>query len=466
MDPETGLDDVRNVGITGGKIMSISTKKLRGRDTIDAKGLVVAPGFIDLHAHVQSPLTFKLHAQDGVTTALELESGVYPVARWYKDREGKTPINYGASVSHSLAKSIAMGALPWAYVNQSDGTVESAEGEFNEAAAQALMAPTSPAQIAEMDRILNEGLSQGGLGFGFFLVAPLASSVAEMQHFYGLAAKAKVGSFIHMRSVEAVEPVVAAAEAIDAARASGAAIHLVHVGSSGLSQTKAILKLVGDAQNEGLAITTEVYPYTAASSSMDDPRTTEENMQAFGVAYSDLEFVETGERLTKESFAAYKVSRPTAELAVHLMKEPDVAAAVASPLTAIASDGGDFINGRGHPRGAGTFARVLGLYARDHNALPLMDAVRKMTLLPAQILENFVPQMKERGRIQEGMAADITIFDPNTISDAATYSDPDAPSRGIAHVLVNGQPVLRNYSYIDTALPGIAIRNAVQARQP
>lgn len=466
MDPESGLDAVRNVGISGGKIVSISNESLSGKDVIDAKGLVVSPGFIDLHAHVQSPLTFKLHAQDGVTTSLELESGAYPITRWYQDREAKTPINYGASVSHSLAKSIAMGALPWAYVNQSDGTVEAAEEKFDEAAATALMVPASPVQIAEMDRILKLGLNEGGLGFGFFLVDPIASSVEEMRHFYGLAADAKVGSFIHMRSAETVEPIVAAQEAIDAARSTGAAIHLVHVGSSGLSQTKQVLDLVADAQREGLAITTEVYPYTAASSSMDDPRTTEENMKIFGVDFSDFEFVETGERLTQESFRAYKKSRPTAELAVHLMKEADVTAAVVSPVTAIASDGGDFIDGKGHPRGAGTFARVLGGYVRDRQALPLMEALRKMTLLPAQILETFVPQMKERGRLQPGMVADITIFDPETISDAATFSDPDAPSRGIAFVLVNGQPILKNRQFIDGVFPGVAIRNAVTEPHP
>lgn len=466
MDPETGLDAVRNIGISGGKIVSISTEWLEGRDNIDAKGLIVSPGFIDLHAHVQSPLTFKLHAQDGVTTALELESGVFPVARWYQDREAKTPINYGASVSHSLALSIAKGALPWAYVAQSDGTVETAAKRFDDAAAQALSAPTSPAQIAQVARILTDGLNDGGLGLGFYIVAPLDPSVDDMVRFFRLAADRKVGSFVHMRSTESVEPIVAAQEIVAAAKVTGAAIHIVHVNSSGLSQTKAILDAVEQAQHAGLKVTTEVYPYTAASSSMDDPRTTEENMKIFEVDFSDFEFVETGERLTRESFRAYKISRPTAELAVHLMKEADVTAAVVSPLTAIASDGGDFIEGKGHPRGAGTFARVLGVYVRDQKALPLMEALRKMTLLPAQILETFVPQMKERGRLQPDMTADITIFDPDEIADGATFSDPDAPSRGIAFVLVNGQPVLKDGQFIDGVFPGVAIRNAGAAPLP
>lgn len=466
MDPESGLDAVRNIGIAGGKIVTISTEPLEGQENIDAKGLVVSPGFIDLHAHVQSPLTFKLHAQDGVTTALELESGVFPVARWYQDRDAKTPINYGASVSHSLARSIAKGALPWSYVAEFDGTVETATARFDDAAAQALAVPTTPAQIAEVARILNDGLNDGGLGLGFYVVAPLDPSVAEMVHFYRLAADRKVGSFVHMRSFESVEPIVAAQEIAAAARVTDAAIHIVHVNSSGMSQTRAVLDIVGQAQREGLNVTTEVYPYTAASSSMADPRTSEENMKRFNIDFSDLEFVETGERLTRETFRAYKISRPTAELAVHLMKEVDVKAAVVSPLAAIASDGGDFIEGKGHPRGAGTFARVLGVYVRDQKALPLMEALRKMTLLPAQILETFVPQMKERGRLQPGMTADITIFDPAEIADRATFSDADAPSRGIAFVLVNGRPIVKDHQFIDGVFPGVAIRNAVTAPRP
>lgn len=466
MDPETGLDAVRNLGISDGKILAISSAPLRGKDRIDAKGLIVSPGFIDMHAHVQSPLTFRLHAQDGVTTALELESGVYPVARWYKDRADKTPINYGASVSHSLALSIGMGALPWDYVAQSDGTVESAGKTMDDRAAQALSVRANPAQIAEMDRILIDGLNEGGLGLGFYLVSPLDSPAADMVHFYRLAASRKVGSFVHMRSAERVEPIAAAREVVDAARTTGAAIHIVHVGSSGMAQTKDILELVAKAQTEGLAVTTEVYPYTAAASSMDDPRTTEENMKTFGIDFSDFELVETGERLTRDSFREYKKSRPKAELAVHLMKEADVSAAIASPRTAIASDGLDIVGGKGHPRGAGTFARVLGHYVRDEKTLPMMEALRKMTLLPARILESSVPQMRQRGRIQPGMIADITIFDPARISDASTFRNPDAASRGIIFVLVNGQPVLRNGQFVDNVFPGVAIRNATHAAHP
>jgi dihydroorotase len=124
----------------------------------------------------------------------------------------------------------------------------------------------------------------------------------------------------------------------------------------------------------------------------------------------------------------------------------------------IASDGVPLINGQGHPRGIGTNARVLGRYVRDEKLLPLMDAIAKMTLLPAQRLERWVPQMANKGRLKVGADADITVFDPATVMDRATYEKPDQPSVGIIHVLVSGASVLRNSSLVPNAVPGMAIR--------
>jgi N-acyl-D-aspartate/D-glutamate deacylase len=114
------------------------------------------------------------------------------------------------------------------------------------------------------------------------------------------------------------------------------------------------------------------------------------------------------------------------------------------PLTMIASDGGLSPGGKGHPRTAGTFARVLGQYVREESALPLMDALRKMTLMPAQRLEKRVPAMRDKGRLRAGADADITVFDPATVRDASTYAQPALPSLGIRHVLVNGTVVVKD----------------------
>jgi dihydroorotase len=133
-------------------------------------------------------------------------------------------------------------------------------------------------------------------------------------------------------------------------------------------------------------------------------------------------------------------------------------AALVHPGVMIASDGVPLINGQGHPRGIGTNARVLGRYVRDEKLLSLNDAIAKMTLLPAQRLETWVPQMRNKGRLKVGADADITIFDPQLVIDRATYEKPDQPSVGIMHVLVGGTPVLRNAALVPNAVPGQAIR--------
>jgi len=461
MDPETKLDAIRSVGIRAGKIVAISEQSLQGKETINAAGLVVAPGFIDMHAHVQSDVTFKLHAQDGVTTALELEYGAYPVKRWYDDRAGKAAINYGVSTSHILARATVFGALN---PNEIDGSVEDASSKVSAAGDSWMTKPATPEQLDSMSDLLSQGLSEGGVGLGYHLAVTPGADVDEMLYFYQFSAEKNVGNYVHIRSFGSVSPTEAGREVVAAAEKTGAAIHVVHIGSSGLWETRDVLDILYTGQQKGLALSTEVYPYTAAESSMDDPRANEESLKSIGATFADLELVETGERLTKETFYKYKKTKPHAELAAHIMKPADVDAAITHPMTMIASDGGNFIDGRGHPRGAGTFARILGHYVREKQNLSLMDGIKKMTLMPAQVLEGTSPDMKQRGRIQAGMIADITIFDPEIVGDAATYMHPIRPSKGIAHVLVNGQAIVRDYHLVEDAYPGLPIWGALKTQ--
>ena len=135
----------------------------------------------------------------------------------------------------------------------------------------------------------------------------------------------------------------------------------------------------------------------------------------------------------------------------------NVRAAVVSPLTMIASDG-HLAKGHGHPRTAGTYALVLGRYVREEKALTLMDALRKMTLMPAQRLENRAPMFKDKGRIRVGADADITVFDPGRVIDKATYEKPLQYSDGIQFVLVNGVAVVKDGQLVDGVFPGRAAR--------
>jgi len=461
MDPETGLDAVRNVGVLNGEIVSISQQPIKGAKVIDAAGLVVAPGFIDMHAHDHSDFTHRLHAQDGVTSALELESGVFPVDKWYGSRIGGSTINFGASVSHGLVRAIAFGVM-----KEAELTGDTSQDE-NVAARQIgwQNQNTTPEQRAQMDALIYKGLKQGAVGIGYHLAYTPGADHEEMLHFYEFSAKEKVPNFVHYRSIGQVTPLEGAREIIDGAEKTGAAIHAVHVNSSGLWQTREVLELLEGGQKRGLDVSTEVYPYTGAHANLHSPIASKETLARFKLDYSDLQLVSTGERLTEKTYDYYKEHDASGELIAHVMKQENIDLAVEHPITSIGSDGGAYVDGKGHPRGAGTFSRIFRQYVRERQTLSLMDAVKKVSYMPAKRLENFAPAMKRRGRIQEGAIADITIFNANEIADQATFADGALPSKGIAYVIVNGKAVVSDYKFVEGAKPGQPIYGN-KAEQP
>ncbi len=435
MDPATGLDAVRSIGIRNGRIAAISADRLHGKTTIDAKGLVVAPGFIDLHSHGQTPENYRFKARDGVTTALELEVGVWPLRPWYAARAGKALINFGAS-SGEIPAAIAVMHEPGTLLPRGEA---------------AKRAPT-PAEQRDILARIKEGLDQGALGVGLGIAYVPKTTREQILEVFEVAAPYKLPCFVHMRNGGPVEPGVidALQEVIADAAVAGAPLHVVHITSMALGETPLCLRIIRGAREHGLDITTEAYPYTAGmtdlGSAIFDP-----GWQAHqgGITYHDLQWVATGERLTAESFERYR--KQGGMVAVHSIPEPMVRVAMADPLVMIASDG-ILENGKGHPRAAGCYARVLGRYVREQHALSLMDALRKMTLMPAQRLG-----LSNKGRIQVGADADLTIFDPARVIDRATYQNPAQYSNGIPYVLVNGVPVVKDGALEESVLPGRGI---------
>jgi dihydroorotase len=168
-----------------------------------------------------------------------------------------------------------------------------------------------------------------------------------------------------------------------------------------------------------------------------------------------LEWPKTGERLTRETFRKYR--ELGGAVVLHTNTDEMVAVAINSPLTMIASDA-YWENGTGHPRTTGTYSRILGRYVREAHSLGLMDAIRKMTLMPAQRLETRVQAMKFKGRLRAGADADITIFDAARVVDRSTYREPATPPTGIQHVIVNGTPIIANGQKVGSALPGLPVR--------
>ena len=441
IDPESHLDAVRNLGINGSTIKAITENKITGRTVIDARGLAVSSGFIDLHQHGQNDENYRFKAMDGVTTALELEVGTGDVDRWYAERKGKALINYGVSAGHLAARMAAMHDPP----------------EFLPTGEAARRAATD-SEIAEMKSAIERGLRRGAVAVGFGIQYVPQASHWEILEMFRVAARFNASCHVHLRNAGIKEPassVQALEEVIAAATITGAPLHVVHVHSTGGKATPQLLKIIAEARARGLDITTECYPYIAGMTDIKSAIFNEGWQDVFGIGYSDLQWAATGERLTKESFERYR--KVGGMVAVFSMTEDVVEAALKDPLTMIASDG-ILDQGKGHPRTAGTYSRVLGRYVRERQILTLTDALRKMSLAPAMRLERRVPSMKNKGRIRIGADADLVVFDPAHIIDRSTYEVPASYSEGMRYVLVNGVVIVREGKLQEGVTPGQPIR--------
>jgi N-acyl-D-aspartate/D-glutamate deacylase len=436
IDPESGLDGVRHIGIISGVVRAVASERLEGRAAIDASGLVVAPGFIDLHQHAQravNPAVDGLKAMDGVTTALELEVGTDDIDRWYAAREGKSIVNYGASIGHIPSRIAVMNDA----------------GDFLPSGPAAHRAATA-GEIADVAARIEHGLERGAPAVGFgFAYTPAADRVELVEAF---KAAARAGASVHVHVRGGGDPVASANEAIALAEETGAALHIVHVQSSGGAQTGRVLSTIAAARARGLDVTTEMYPYTAGQTRIESALFDDWETYPDDRFHSYL-WPATGERLTRESFAKYR--KAGGSIIMFSNTEETVRGAAVDPQTMIASDGGQTPT---HPRTAGTFSKILGVYVRDAHALTLTDALRKMTIMPAQRLERRVPGMKRKGRIQPGADADVIVFDPARVADRSTYEKPAVASIGMVHVLVNGVPVVRDGRLVDGVAPGRAVR--------
>lgn len=450
MDPESGLDAVRNVGITDGKIRAISGSTLKGKQTIEAKGLVVAPGFIDLHQHGQEPKNYQFQARDGVTTSLELEAGTNEVATWYAKREGKSLINFGVSVGHIPVRAQVVAHATGDLGSSITRSLGVEEGLHREATTE---------EINQMKELIEAGLKQGALAEGMGINYTPGATRWEIVEMFRVAAKYNAPVHVHLRYSGLTEPETglnAIEEVIAAAAATGVPLHVVHITSMGLRNTPQLIAMVEGAQKRGLDVTTECYPYTAGSTGLHTAVFDPGWQQRMGIDYKDVQWTETGERLTAETFEKYR--KQGGIVVIHMIPEEAARIAVANPIVMIASDGMPITGPKVHPRGQGTFSRVLGHYVREEKALDLMTALKKMTLMPAQRLEKRAPMFKDKGRIRVGADADITVFDANRVIDKATYKEPLQYSEGIQFVLINGVPVVKDGQLVDGVFPGRAAR--------
>lgn len=478
IDPETNFDDIRNVGIKNGTIIIITTEKIVGKKVIDATDLVVSPGFIDLHHHGQNISGYRMQAVQGVTTALELESGMLPISDWYEDQANKNlPINYGASVAWTFARIAAF---------QEQEPVASLE-YFQAAQAESDWKNniSSQAQLNMLMSQVEKGLQEGGLGIG--INAGYAPGYGQKEYYAlsKLAAKYNTPTFTHVRYASNSEPqgsFEAIKELIANATLTGADMHICHINSSSLRDIDATIELFESAKAKGITVTAGAYPWGAASTVAGAAMFTGKGWKE-KTGYLPKSIQYGTERLNDEQYDLLRKEKPGDIITWHFLDEDNQSElslldkSITHPSILIESDAmpwmevkdGKLINYTGnewplpksviaHPRSSGSFVKVLGEYVRDRKLISLPDAINKMSYMPATLLDKSVPQMKKKGRIQQGMDADIVVFNPKTITSRASYEQPTNTPLGITSVIVNGIEVVQNNELIRNTAAGNPIR--------
>lgn len=485
-DPDSGWDGIGNLGISGQKIAAITKEPLDGKRAIDASGLIVSPGFIDLHAHGQATSSLWMQAFDGVTTALELEAGMLPIGEYYDRLAGEgRPINYGASVSAAFAR-IATITKDTLEPDIIWGFSEMSKPEWQQNLA-------TGSQLDQILELVEQGLNAGGLGIGLIPGYVPGTGHKEFYRLAELAKRYEVPTFTHIRYQSIAEPrssFEGLQEVIGLSFNPGAHMHICHLNSVSLRDAEDCADLVLSAMNNGGNLSVEAYPYGAGCSPIGSAYYRDPNWrERFGVQTCDIERL--GVPLTDDSFAELQKDHPD-DLVVQHHLHPDTDAhdaalldrSVLFPGGAIASDSVPWTMMKpgstgntpvpegiwplpegafSHPRSAGTYTRFLKCYVREQKKIPLIEAIRKAALIPAQILEKSVPQMEGKGRLKVGADADILVFDIGKVQDRATFARPNQHSLGMEYVIVNGTPLIESGNLNVDARPGKPVRRPVTA---
>jgi N-acyl-D-aspartate/D-glutamate deacylase len=460
IDPESGLNAIRDVAIRGDMIVEISELSLQGKETIDVSGKIVSPGFIDIHTHSPTPLGQYHQVMDGTTTALELEAGSYPIKEYGVDIRQQPLINFGSSAGYINMRILQKQGVRLAHIAGSPTPVGvkgywTAFMSLMSEQRQGFEEQADEQDLKELQALLADGLKQGGLGIGLALdYMSEGVDAAEMRMIFDTAADHDAIIFVHMRRGVNGDP-AGLYEVLDLVRETGVSLHICHIQHNAMRNIDLFLKEIANARSEGLDVTTELLPFNAGSAAISSAVFGRNWQEIFDISYEDVEWAATGERFTEKSWNEKRTNNPQGQVIHHYVKEEWTRRALAEPGVIIVTDLLPMMtrDSKVAPHNA-AFTKVLSHYVRETSLLDIETAIKKMTLLPAMRLEKVAPGFKKKGRLQVGADADITVFDPELVKDNATYADPYRTADGISLVIVNGTPVVREGELVENTYPG------------
>jgi len=444
-----------------------------GCTEFSVRGLLVGPGFVDLHSHAHTIAGHRLRALDGVTTALDLEAGLMPIegALQRTAREGR-PLNYGFSASWAAARAFVLAQV------EPDAELTTLMGVL---ADRRWQASSSRRQRSRWLGLLEAELSRGALGIGVLLGYAPSTDPDEFRAVAALAARAGAPVYTHVRELVEVDPATpidGPGEIVSTAAATGAAMHHCHVNATSGRHVDRVLRDLARGRDAGSRITVESYPYGAGSTAVGAYFLDPARLAARGLRPDSVMLLETGERIPDEG-RLEEVRRldPAAACVVDFLDEGDpddlvlLRRALAFPDSVVASDampvelpaGVDPCawplppGARTHPRTSGTFAKAARIMVRETGLWDWPELFRRSSHLPAMVLADVAPSMRRKGRLDVGFDADIVVVDPRRFTDAATFQEPTRQSVGLVHSFVGGEQVVADGSLIPTSFPGRAV---------
>jgi len=452
IDPASGTDKVLNVGVTDGTIVTLSEQPLPGKRVINAHRRIVAPGFIDLHTHTPFPYGEKLQVKDGVTTALDLEAGAFPLSFYGEFIRDQAHANYGASVGHYAIRIKVIEGKDQPYLLSKTGQMVPAEAFTQEA---------TTAQVAAMRELIQQGLNQGGLGIGLLLdYMSDAVSDEELRMIFDVARANDSVVWAHLR--RGVNGDIAPLhDMLELAVATGTKLHICHINANAMGAIEDWLAAIDKANARGASVTTEIYPYTAGSTSIMADVFSRDWQTIFGITYEDVQWSETGEYFTRETWERTRKERPDSSVIHHYMKEEWLAQALQYPYMMVSTDAMPSLQFeiKSAPNGAGSFTRLLAHFVRDEGVIELSDAIARASFYPARRLASFAPAFERKGRVQEGADADLLVFALENLQDNARYTDPYREATGWDYIIVGGKVVVEGGD-LTGATPGRSVLNS------